>query len=181
LRDISQSVMREVMGDRASILILTVGRSEIQRRVRELIQEQSSRFGMGIRINEVNLLFVDPPPAVLGAFNDLNKAEQDATRFFEEAAREYQERVPRTRGEARRMILEAEGYRERRVNLARGEAQRFVDTLKAYRLAPQVTRRRFFLETMEKGLPNAREIVVVDPAVQSLLPHFDLNKTAKEK
>ncbi len=181
LRDISQSVMREVMGDRASILILTVGRSEVQRRVRELIQNQCRQFGMGIRINEVNLLFVDPPPAVLGAFNDLNKAEQDATRFFEEAAKVYQDRVPRARGEARRMILEAEGFRERRVNVARGEAQRFADTLNAYRQSPEVTRQRFFLETMEDCLPRAREIVVVDPAVRSLLPHLNVRDAAPEK
>ena len=181
LRDISQSVMREVMGDRASILILTVGRSEVQRRVRELIQAQCRQFGMGLHINEVNLLFVDPPPPVLGAFNDLNKAEQDATRFFEEAAKVYQDRVPRARGEAQRMILEAEGFRERRVNLARGEAQRFVDTLNAYRLSPEVTRQRFFLETMEARLPHAREVIVVDPAVRSLLPHLNVRDAATEK
>ena len=180
LRDISQSVMREVMGDRASIAILTVGRSEVQRRVRQLVQKQSDQFGMGLRINEVNLLFVDPPPAVLGAFNDLNKAEQDAVRFFEEAAREYEERVPLARGEARRVVLEAEGFRERRINVARGEAQRFIDTLEAYTLAPAVTRRRFFIENMEKSLPHASAVIVVDPAIQSLLPHLNLREASKE-
>ena len=174
LRDISQSVMREVMGDRASILILTVGRAEIQRRAREAIQKQCDRFAMGIRISEVNLLFVDPPPEVVDAFNDLNKAEQDAVRFFEEASREYQERVPRARGEAERRILEAEGFRRRRVNVARGEAGRFTDTLAAYRLAPEVTRRRFYLEAMESRLPALSEILIFDEEIKGILPHLNM-------
>lgn len=174
LRDISQSVMREVMGDRASILILTVGRSEIQQRVRELIQRQCDQFQMGLRINEVNLLFVDPPSAVIDAFNDLNKAEQDAVRFYEEASRQYQERVPRARGEAQRMILEAEGFRQRRINVARGEAQRFTDMLTAYQLSPDVTRKRLYLETLEKHLPRLREVVVVDGDIPGWLPHFSI-------
>ena len=177
LRDISQSVMREVMGDRASILILTVGRSEIQQRARQLIQQQCDRFGMGIRINEVNLLFVDPPNEVLSAFNDLNKAEQDAVRFYEEASREYQERVPRARGEAQRIILSAEGFRQRRVNVARGEAGRFEDMLKSYALAPEVTRQRLYLEVMESRLPALREVVIVDNAVPGLLPHINMRQT----
>lgn len=177
LRDISQSVMREVMGDRASILILTVGRSEIQQRVRELIQKQCDQFGMGIRISEVNLLFVDPPAAVINAFNDLNKAEQDAVRFYEEASKEYQERVPRARGEAQRLILEAEGFRQRRVNVARGEAQRFTDMLTAYRQSPEVTRQRLYLETMERRLPQVKEVVVVDDALPGLLPHLNMRST----
>ncbi len=174
LRDIAQSVMREITGDRASILILTVGRSEIQERARELIQQQADQFGMGIRINEVNLLFVDPPGAVLDAFNDLNRAEQDAVRFFEEASREYQERVPRARGEAQRTVLEAEGFRQRRVNVARGEAQRFTEMMEAYQLAPEVTRQRLYLEIMERKLPTLKEIIVVDDALEGLLPHMNL-------
>ncbi|HMP73004.1 MAG TPA: FtsH protease activity modulator HflK [Kiritimatiellia bacterium] len=176
LRDISQSVMREIMGDRASILILTVGRSEIQQRVRSRIQELCDQFEMGLLINEVNLLFVDPPAQVLDAFNDLNKAEQDAVRFFEEASRQYQERVPRARGEAQRMILEAEGFAQRRVNVSRGEAQRFVDMLNAYRTAPEVTKRRLYLETLEVQLPQLREIIMVDDQLQGLLPHLNLKQ-----
>lgn len=174
LRDISQSVMREVTGDRASIRILTIGRSEIQQRVRELIQRQCDQFKMGIHINEVNLLFVDPPAAVLDAFNDLNKAEQDAVRFFEEASRQYQETVPRARGEAQRMVLEAEGFRMQRVNVARGEAQRFVDMLTAYKVSPEVTKIRLYLELMEKRLPSLKEIIVVDDELNGILPHLNM-------
>lgn len=174
LRDISQSVMREVLGDRASIPILTVGRAEIQERVRELIQQTCDQFGMGLRINEVNLLFVDPPRQVVSAFNDLNKAEQDAVRFFEEASREYQERVPRAAGEAQRMILEAEGAAERRINVARGEAQRFIDTLEAYEKSPSVTRVRLYLETLEAKVPELKDVIVVDDDVRSVLPLLNL-------
>ncbi len=174
LRDIAQSVMREIMGDRASILILTVGRAEIQQRARELIQQQVDQFRMGIRVNEVNLLYVDPPRPVLDAFNDLNRAEQDAVRFFEEASRQYQERVPRARGEAQRVILEAEGFRQRRVNVARGEAHRFSDMLAAYRQSPAVTRRRLYLEALEARIPQLREVIVLDEDVHGILPHLNM-------
>jgi membrane protease subunit HflK len=177
LRDISQSVMREIMGDRASIPILTVGRAEIQLRARELIQSQADRFQMGIRINEVNLIFVSPPQQVRSAFDDLNKAEQDAVRFVEEASREYQSRVPRARGQAERMVLEAEGYRERRVRTARGEADRFTQMLVAYRLSPEVTARRLYLEKLEARLPEVREVIIVDHDLSSVLPLLNLKGT----
>lgn len=180
LRDIAQSVMREVLGDRASIPILTVGRAEIQERARVLIQETCDQFGMGITINEVNLLFVDPPRQVVSAFNDLNKAEQDAVRFFEEASREYQERVPRAAGQAQRLILEAEGFAERRLNVARGESIRFIDMLEAYRQAPEVTRMRLYLETMEERLPELNEVVIVDQEMQSILPLLNLGGEARQ-
>ncbi|MCC5839030.1 MAG: FtsH protease activity modulator HflK [Opitutales bacterium] len=174
LRDISQSVMREIMGDRASIPILTVGRTEIQLRARELIQEWVDRFNMGIRINEVNLIFTNPPQPVRSAFNDLNKAEQDAVRFLEEASREFQERVPRARGQAERLVLEAEGFLERRVRVARGEADRFTQMLDAYRAAPEVTRNRLYLERFETFLPRLEEITIVDENLQSILPLLNL-------
>jgi modulator of FtsH protease HflK len=179
LRDISQSVMREVMGDRASIPILTVGRAEIQIRARELIQNYVDRFQMGIRINEVNLIFVSPPNQVREAFNDLNKAEQDAVRFVEEASRQYQERVPRARGQAERMVLEAEGFRERRVRTARGDADRFTQMLEAYELAPTVTARRLYLEKMENHIPRLKEVIVVDEDLSSVLPLLNLKGGAQ--
>jgi modulator of FtsH protease HflK len=179
LRDISQSVMRELMGDRASIPILTVGRAEIQLRARELIQAYSDRFNMGVRINEVNLIFVSPPDQVRNAFNDLNKAEQDAVRFVEEASREYQTRVPRARGQAERVVLEAEGYRERRIRTARGESDRFTQMLTVYKLSPEVTARRLYLEKMEGRLPSIKEIIVVDEDLSNLLPLLNIKGGAQ--
>ena len=179
LRDISQSVMREVMGDRASIPILTVGRAEIQERARELIQKQVKQFEMGIIINRVDLTSVDPPGAVVDAFRDLNRAEQDRQRFFEEASREYEERVPRAEGQAERVVLEAEGFAERRINIARGEAGRFIDTLEAFEKAPEVTRHRLYLETLESRIPHLKDLIIVDQNVQSLLPHLNLREDAK--
>lgn len=170
LRDISQSVMREIMGDRASIPILTIGRAEIQQRARQLIQDYCDRFKMGVRINEVNLTFVNPPDQVRDAFNDLNKAEQDAVRFLEEASREYQTRVPRARGQAERKVLEAEGFREMRVRTARGEADRFVSMFESYKEAPEVTARRLFYERMEDEIPDVNEVIIVDEDLSSLLP-----------
>lgn len=177
LKDISQSVMREIMGDRASIPILTIGRAEIQVRARQLIQETVDRFGMGILINEVNLTFVSPPDQVRSAFNDLNKAEQDAVRFLEEANREYQENVPRARGQAERVVLEAEGFRETRVRTARGEADRFVSVLNAYLLAPDVTRQRLYFETLERRMPELGEVIIMDHDLSGVLPLLNLSET----
>ncbi len=176
LRDIAQSVMREIMGDRASIPILTVGRSEIQMRARELIQESADRFQMGIRINEINLIFTNPPQQVQSAFNDLNKAEQDAVRFLEEASRQYQERVPLARGQAERMVLEAEGFLERRVRTARGETDRFSQMLGAYRHAPEITRNRLYLEKLELQLPQLQDVIVIDEDLRSILPLLNLGE-----
>ncbi|MCB1121069.1 MAG: FtsH protease activity modulator HflK [Verrucomicrobiae bacterium] len=179
LRDISQSVMREIMGDRASIPILTVGRAEIQARARELIQTYIDQFEMGIRVNEVNLIFVNPPDEVRAAFNDLNKAEQDAVRFLEEASREYQDKVPQARGQAERHVLEAEGFRETRVRTAQGEADRFNSVLEAYIQAPEVTRRRLYLEHMERRLPELSKVIIMDESVNSPLPLLNLNQEAQ--
>ncbi|MEX2381901.1 MAG: FtsH protease activity modulator HflK [Opitutales bacterium] len=180
LRDISQSVMREVMGDRASIPILTIGRAEIQALARRLIQDYADRFQMGIEISEVNLIFVQPPEQVIAAFNDLNKAEQDAVRFFEEASKEYQERVPRAHGAAERLVLEAEGFAERRINVARGDAQRFNDMLTAYEKSPEVTQRRLYLETMERMLPDLEDVIIIDENMKSLLPHLNLRNNHQQ-
>lgn len=176
LRDIAQSVMREVMGDNASILILTTARGQIQQSLRELIQASCDNFEMGIHVNEVNLMFVEPPTQVRSAFDDLNKAEQDAVRFFEEASREYQSQIPQARGLAERIVLEAQGFRQERINSALGEARRFEAMLKEYRLAPEVTRYRLYLETIEKQFPQLKEIVVVDEELKSVLPLLNIRE-----
>ncbi len=176
LRDISQSVMREAMGDRASIPVLTVGRMELQERVRTMIQEYCDQFEMGVRIDVVNLQFVSPPEQVVPAFDNLNKSEHDAARFFEEASQEYQEKVPLARGKAERVILEAEGFALRRVNVAQGEAQRFQEVYEAYRQAPEVTRNRIYLESLEKIFPEVKGVTVIDESVEGLLPHLNIRE-----
>ncbi len=175
LRDIAQSVMRETLGDMASIRSLTVGRAEIIEQARRRIQQQVDRFDMGIRISEVNLTFVDPPPPVQSAFDDLNKAVQDADRFFQEASRQYEERVPQARGAAQRRQRVAEGHRDRRVERAEGQAARFNAMLEQYRQAPEVTRERLFLETMEQTLGGVDRVILIDPDLDSILPHWGLD------
>jgi len=179
LRDIAQSVMREILGDMASIRSLTRGRAEITEQARRKIQQQADRFDMGIQVSEVNLTFVDPPSPVQSAFDDLNKAVQDADRFFQEASREYEQKVPQARGRAQRRRREAEGARDRRIERAEGEAARFLAVLEEYRKAPEVTRQRLFLETMEATLGDVHRVLVVDPAVDSILPHWNLEEGVK--
>lgn len=177
LRDISQSVMRQVVGDRASIQVLTTERAEIQEETKQLIDVSAKRMQLGMQIVEVNLLFVEPPVEVIDAFHDLNKAEQDAQRFFEEASREYEERVNLSRGTASRRVEEAQGYRERRVNVANGESDRFRNILQEYSKAPEVTRRRLYLETLEEYLPRVSEVVVISEGqTTSPVPLFDLRR-----
>ncbi len=178
LRDISQSVMREVVGDRASIQALTVERAEIQIAARQMIQDTANAMGLGMSIVEVNLRDVLPPEEVFDSFHDLNRATQDAQRYFEAASREYEEKVPRARGTARRKIDEAEGYKARRVNVAQGEAERFQAILAEYEKAPAVTRRRLYLETLEKILPAVREVVLTnDNGASAPLPLLELRRS----
>jgi membrane protease subunit HflK len=174
LRDIAQSVMREILGDMASIRSLTLGRAEITQQARQKIQEQANRFDMGIQVSEVNLTFVDPPDPVQSAFDDLNKAVQDADRFFQEASQEYEKRVPEARGKAERRKREAQGQRDRRIEQAEGEAARFKSVLAEYREAPEVTRQRLFLETMEDNIPKLDRVIIVDQNLDSILPHWNL-------
>lgn len=176
LRDIAQSVMREILGDMASIRSLTVGRTQITEQARQKIQEQADRFAMGVHVSEVNLTFVDPPPPVQSAFDDLNKAVQDADRFFQEASREYEDRVPQARGMAERRQREAEGQRDRRVERARGEAARFEAVLDEYIESPEVTRQRLYLETMEQALARTNRIIVIDQKLDSILPLWNLDQ-----
>ncbi len=177
LRDISQSVMREVIGDRASIQVLTVERIEIQEAARTMIQGVVNAMELGMTIVEVNLRFVRPPDEVIDSFHDLNRAEQDAQRFYEQASREYEDRVPRARGTARRIVEEAEGYKTRRVNVAQGEAGRFEALLAEYKKAPGVTRRRLYLETMESILGGVGDVVVTNEEGGSApLPILDIRQ-----
>lgn len=170
LRDLSEAVMREVIGDRTVDEIITIGRQEIEDTVLARMRELSKRYQLGVTINQVQLKNVNPPVPVQPSFNEVNRAQQDRENSINFANGEYNKAVPRARGEANQKIRAAEGYRFKRVNEAEGDATAFSAVLEQYLKAPEVTRARIYLETLGDVLPKARQTIIVDDSVQQILP-----------
>jgi membrane protease subunit HflK len=175
-RDMNEAVMRAVVGDRSVDEILTVGRQEIQAEVEVRLQELCDQYENGIKVDQIVLQDVEPPDNVKPSFNEVNQAEQERERAINEARAEYNRVIPRARGEAQQMIQQAEGYATERVNRARGDAVLFEEVLAAYRRAPEVTRRRIYLETMEAVYPNVDKKLLMDDSLEGLLPLLQLGQ-----
>ncbi len=174
-RDMSEAVMREAVGDRTVNEVLTIGRQELASVVLEELQELSDLYETGIQVEQVVLQDVTPPNPVKDAFNQVNEAEQEKSKLISQAQSEYNKVVPRARGEAEQTVLAAEGYAVKRVNEAQGDASRFVALYGEYRKAPEVTRKRIYLETVREILPRVGRKVVVDDQVRGILPLLNLD------
>jgi membrane protease subunit HflK len=124
----------------------------------------------------VKLLDVNPPDEVKPAFNEVNEAKQERERMINEAWEAYNKAVPRAKGEAERTIRQAEGYRLDKVNRAKGEAERFLVTWGEYKKAPDITKKRLYLETMSEVMPKAKEKYIIDSEQTSILPLISLDK-----
>jgi modulator of FtsH protease HflK len=177
-RDLSEAVMRAVVGDRTVDEVVTVGRVDIEIAAQEELQALCEQYETGIRVEKVLLQSNNPPDPVKPSFNDVNQAEQDRNKLINEAQAQYNRVVPRAEGEALQTIQQAEGYALDRVNRARGDAARFEALFAEYRKAPEVTRKRIYLETMGKILPQVGKKVVVDRSVEGLVPMFDFSGRA---
>jgi len=162
LRDASESVMREVVGDRSVTDVLTEGRAEVNAEVSQRLQEVLDLYECGLSIVTVKLQDVNPPETVKPAFNEVNQAKQEKEETINQAMQEYNRVVPRAEGEAAQVISEAEGFRIERVNRAEGDANRFRAILAEYRKAPEVTRTRLYLETLRRVLPAVRRKIITD-------------------
>ncbi len=173
-RAMNEAVMREVIGDRTVTEVLTVGRQEIESRVQDRLRALSEQYEMGITIEQVVLQDVNPPDPVKPSWDEVNQAQQQRDRMINEALAEYNKVIPRASGEAEQTILEAEGYSLNRVNRAEGESARFRAIHNAYRLSPEVTRRRMYLETMERVLPRVGGKLFLDKDAQGLVPLLPL-------
>jgi len=171
----NEAVMRQVVGDRTVTEVLTVGRQAIETRVSELLRALVEQYEMGISIEQVVLQDVNPPDPVKPSWDEVNQAQQQRDRMINEARAQYNQVIPRARGEAQQTILEAEGYSLNRVNRAQGESTRFIAVQEAYRRAPDVTRRRLYLETMERVLPNTGGKLFLAPSVEGLVPLLQLD------
>ena len=178
LRDISESVMRRIVGNMLGSEVLTVGRVEIQQKAAKEIQEIMDGYDSGIHINTVEMQDVVPPPAVQPAFNEVNEARQERERMINEAQKRVNQEIPNAEGAALRTVAEAEGYATERINQAKGESVRFTAVLAEYREAPEVTRSRLYLETLNKVLPGIGQVLVVQDGQVGPLPLLDVNRNA---
>jgi membrane protease subunit HflK len=180
-RDMNEALMREVVGDRSVSEVLTIGRVEIANTVTTKLQELCDQYETGIKVDQVVLQDVNPPDPVKPAFNEVNEAQQEREKLINQARSEYNKVIPKARGDALRIIEEARGYAVERVNQARGEAARFNSILKEYLRAPEVTRQRIYLETMNDVLPRVGRKLITDKDATGILPLFQFTKEAKEK
>src|SRR5436189_4559108 len=174
VRDLSESVMREVIGDRTVDEVLTIGRHDIETSTLKRLADLCSQYGLGIQIQQVQLATVRPPPAVQAAFNEVNQAQQEKQTAINQAWAVYNDAVPNARGQAKEREKQAEAYAFRRVNEAKGEAQKFSLLLAEYQKAPEVTRRRLYLEAMQAILPNLQKKIIIDDSLKKLLQTLPL-------
>jgi len=192
-RDMNEAVMREVVGDRTINEVLTVGRTEIQQEVKEKLQALADQYELGIRLTQVILKDVNPPESVKQSWNDVNQAQQEKSSMINKAEAEKNMIIPKAKGEAERTIEDAKGYAIERENNAQGDADLFKQVFSAYQKAPEVTRKRIYLETIGKVLATQQRDdgkggfvveqgprkIIMDQDSKGLLPLLNLNQGAK--
>jgi membrane protease subunit HflK len=175
LRYVSESVMREVVGDRTVDEVITIGRQEIESEALTKMQALSTKYAMGISIDQVQLKNINPPEPVQESFNEVNQAQQEKEKLINEARRDYNKVIPLAEGEKDQRIREADGYRLKRINEAEGDVARFSALLAEYSKAPEVTRRRIYIETLQDVMPGIRSKIIVDEQTRSILPLLNLD------
>ena len=175
LRYVSESVMREVVGDRTVDEVITVGRQDIESEALIKMQELSTKYAMGISIDQVQLKNINPPKPVQESFNEVNQAQQEKEKLINEARRDYNKVIPLALGEKDQRIREADGYRLKRINEAEGDAARFNALYTEYIKAPEVTKRRIYIETMQEVLPQIQSKIIIDERASNVLPLLNLD------
>lgn len=181
LRYVSESVMREVVGDRTVDEVITIGRQEIESEALAKMQALSTKYAMGLSIDQVQLKNINPPEPVQESFNEVNQAQQEKEKLINEARRDYNKVIPLAEGEKDQRIREADGYRLKRINEAEGDVARFSALLAEYSKAPEVTRRRIYIETLQSVLPGIRSKVIIDEQTSGILPLLNLDAKMGER
>ncbi len=176
LRDVSESVMRSVVGDSSVDEVLTSRRAEINIEAQTKMQELLDAYTVGLKVVAVKLQDVNPPEKVKPAFNEVNAAQQDKERLVNQALEEYNKIIPKASGQALQMVKQAEGYAIDRTNTALGDASRFLQIWKEYSLSKDVTRRRLYIEALGKVLPNLEKKYIIDDNVKGLLPLMNVGE-----
>jgi membrane protease subunit HflK len=177
IRDISQSVVNELVGDLPILSVMAASRTQIELDAQEKMQSLFDEYGLGIRIITVKLKNIVPPVGrVQDAFEDVNKAVQDMNRLINEGKQQYNQEIPKAEGQAAQQIQIAEGYASERVNNARGDVARFNSVREAYIESKDVTQRRLYLETMEDILSGGN-VTIIDKSLENFLPLQDLSRS----
>lgn len=174
IRDVSEAVMRQVVGDHSVDEVIILARREIATEAKQRIQEILDSYQTGIHIVTVELKDVNPPDPVKPAFNEVNEAKQEKERMINQAWEAYNKAVPKAKGEAEKSIRQAEGYALNRVNRARGDAHKFLAVWKEYNRAKDVTRRRLYLETLQEVLPKIGRKYIIDSEQKGLVQLLQL-------
>lgn len=180
IRDISQSVINELVGDRSILDVIGDERTSIEEKGRENMNQILDNYGLGINIITVRLQNILPPEGpVQDAFEDVNKAIQDMNRLISEGKQAYNAEIPKASGQALELIQQAEGYATGRVNRAQGDVARFNSVLAEYKKNEEVTRSRIYYEMMEEVLSNSANIELIDKNLDNFLPlkNLDSNTT----
>lgn len=178
IRDISQSVMNQLVGDLPILSVMTNQRTTIEVEAQEKMQEIFDRYNLGIQIVTVKLQNIVPPEgAVQDAFEDVNKAIQDMNRFINEGKEYYNKEIPAAQGEAEKLVLQAQGYAAERVNNAKGDTARFTSMLTEFEQSEEITGTRLYLETMEEILMDTSgSLTLVDKNLENFLPIQDTTR-----
>jgi membrane protease subunit HflK len=178
--DLSESAMRQIVGDRSVDEVLTVGRIEVALETQKKLQQILDDYHLGIQVTTVKLKDVNPPDPVKDSFNEVNVAKQDRETTINQAWEAYNKVIPRAKGEAEKTVSQAEGYAVNRVNRAMGDANKFVAVWKEYQVAKDVTKRRLYLETLGDILPKIGRTYILDVDQKGLLPLLSLAEKGGE-
>lgn len=176
VRDVSKYAVNTLVGDRAILDIMGHERDNIQNFARDIMNKKYAQLGLGITVSSVQLQNVVPPIEVQQAFEDVNIAIQDMNRLINEGKEAYNKEIPKARGEADKLIQEAQGYAAERINKAEGDAARFNSVYAEYIKEPDITRRRLYLETLDKIFEESENITIIDKGLKNFLPFKSLNK-----
>lgn len=175
IRDISRSVINQLVGDRAILDVIGQERSSIETEGASLMNDYLKSYGLGISILAVKLQNIVPPQGVQEAFEDVNKAIQDMNRLINEGKEAYNKEIPKAQGDAERLVQIAQGYASERVNKANGDVARFISVYDEYRKAPDVTRRRLYFEMIEEVFKGEEKTTLIDRRFENFLPMKNLD------
>ena len=179
VKQVAESAMREVVGGKNIQPILTQERQQVEQGVRELMQLTLDEYGAGVQVNQVQMQKVDPPTEVIDAFRDVQAARADQERLQNEADAYANEVVPRARGESAQIVERANAYRDQVIAQATGQADRFLSVYEEYRKAPEVTRQRIYLETLERVMAGTDKVIIDQSAGGGVVPYLPLDRVER--
>ena len=182
VKDMSESVMREIVGQRDLEFLLTVGRQEVEQVVRSDLQDILDEYESGILVQSIQLQSVNPPALVIDAFDEVQRARQDKEKLVNEANSYMNKIVPNARGDAAKLVQEATAYKEQVIKQAEGVAQNFIDVYNSYKETKYVTRQRIYLETLTEVLEGPNKIILDSTGEgQGVVPYLPINELIKNK